>query len=317
MKNRISSSVSLGMLGLGVRLCAAMGFALVMASAACAGLFGAKEIPSTWNASTITLDGVGMEWDEDKMTEKDGLSVAAANDDKYLYIYAAALDRDSSAQLSGKFKQTFILWLDGKGGKKKNYGIKLAVMGGKEKQGEDRPRPHDEQSGERKAPEPRTISTVSYEASIVDAEGTLSSLEVEGVEFKSGLNRKKRPAFEFKVPLAKLISKNAAFVGAGFETSEIDESATPGKKDSEIGWRGGGMGGGPGGGMGGGMGGGPGGGMGGRPGGGMGGGPSGGMGGGPGGGMGGGPGGGMSGGPGASLPDPISFWLKIKLATKL
>ncbi|MCX5786235.1 MAG: hypothetical protein NTX59_11160 [Elusimicrobia bacterium] len=305
MKNRISSYSGTGRLG--VRLCAATGFALIMASTACAGLFGAKEIPSAWNESAIKVDGDGAEWDADGMTEKGGLAVSAANDDKNLYIYAAALDRDSAAQLSGIFKQTFTLWLDGKDGKKKVYGIKLEIKGVKEKEGEAKTQPSQEQSWERKMPEPRAVS---YEAGIVDKDGPLFSLDSEGVEFKSGLNRKKRPVFEFKIPLAKLISKNVAVVGAGFETSEITESSMPGKRNSESGSEGGRSGGS---GMGG---------PGGRSGGGRRGPP-------PGGGSGiGGPGGISDNGPGMggpggannsapTLPDPISFWLKIKLARKI
>jgi len=298
--------------------CAASGLAVMLVSAVSAGLFGTKEIPSAWNASTITVDGAGTEWDENGMTEKDGLSVAAANDAKYLYIYTAAMDRDSSAQLSGMFKQTFTLWLDGKGGKKKAYGIKLEIKGGRQQQKEGRAQMPGERTADRMPAEPRTISTASYEASIVDADGQIGTLASSGVEFKSGLNRRKRPVLEFKIPLAKLMEKVPGVVGVGFVVSEIDESAMPVKQgfgNSSGGGRGGRGGRGPGGGMGGG----PGGGMGGGPGGGMGG-PGGGMGGGPGGGMGDGPDGGMGGGPGGggppTLPDPINFWLKVKLASK-
>ncbi len=307
------------------RVCCAASLALVMGTAAGAGLFSAKEIPSAWNDSTVKVDGIGGEWDTDAMTEKEGLSVAAANDGKDLYIYAVAADRSSAAQLSGAFKQTFTLWLDGKGGKKKVYGIRITAQSAKSNESEARTLPPGEQQEERKRPEARVISTVSYEADMVDAEGSIGTLETEGVEFKSGLNRKKRPVFEFRIPLAKLTAKDSTGIGIGFETSEISESAMPAKKEQGA-RSGGGMEGGPGGGMsggpGGGMGGEPGGGMGGGPGGGMGGGHGGGMGGGPGGGMGGGPGGGMGGGHGAmgesapALPDPIGFWLKIKLASK-
>src|SRR3989338_810273 len=259
--------------------CAAAGLTVVLASTVSAGLFGTKEIPSAWNASTITVDGAGTEWDVDGMTEKDGLSVAAANDAKYLYIYTAAMDRDSAAQLSGMFKQTFTLWLDGKGGKKKAYGIKLEIKGGRQPQKEGRPQMPSERSADRRPVEPRTVSTSSYEASIVDADGQIGTLDSSGVEFKSGLNRRNLPVLEFKIPLAKLMEKASGVMGVGFVSSEIDESAMPQ-----------GFGNGPGGGRGGR---GPGGGMGGGPGGGMGGGPRGGLGRGPRGGLGCGPRGGM------------------------
>ena len=297
-------------------LCAATGLALAMASTACAGLFSTKEIPSAWNDSSIKIDGDGTEWEAAAMTEKDGLSVSAANDEKNLYIYAAASDRDSAAQLSGMFKQTFTLWLDGKGGKKKGYGIKLEIKGGRKLQKEGRPQMPGELSADRMQAEPRTVSTFSYEASIVDADGPLGTLDSAGVEFKSGLNRRNRPVLEFKIPLAVLMEKAPGVVGVGFAASEIDESAMPVKQGFGNGSGGGRGGRGPGGGMGGG----PGGGMGGGPGGGMGGGPGGGMGGGPGGGRGAGPDGGMGGGPGGggptSLPDPINFWFKVKLGSK-
>ena len=282
--------------GPSVRLCGAMSFVLLMASTACAGLFSAKQIPSVWNDSSIKVDGDGAEWDAAAMTEKNGLSVSASNDEKNLYIYAAALDRDSSAQLSGVFKQTFTVWLDGKGGKKKAYGIKLLIKGGRQLRTEDSRQMPEERAADKTPAEPRTVSTVSYEASIVNTNGSLGTLDSAGVEFTSGLNRRKRPLFEFKIPLTELI-ENTGVVGVGFVASEIDESVIPVKQGfgkSSGGGRGGrGMGGGPGGGMGGG------------PGGDMGGGP---------------PGGGMSSGPGGggapSLPDPIDFWLNVKLASK-
>jgi len=273
-------------------LYAATAIAFAMASNACAGLFSAKEISSAWNDSSIKIDGDGAEWDAAAMTEKDGLSVSAANDEKNLYIYAAALDRDSAAQLSGMFKQTFTLWLDGKGGKKKAYGIKLDIKGGRQLQKEGRPQMPAERSADRMPAEPRTVSTVSYETTIVDADGPIDTLDSSGVEFKSGLNRRNRPVLEFKIPLAKLMEKAPGLVGVGFAASEIDESAMPIKQGLGNSSGGGRSGRGPGGGMGGG----------------------------PGGGMGGGPEGGMGGGPGGggppSLPDAIDFWLKVKLASK-
>lgn len=132
MENRESIYSSAGRLCMG--LCAAISLTLLMGSAVSAGLFSSKEIPSAWNDLFVKVDGDGTEWDAYTMTEKDGLSVSAANDDKNLYIYVAAMDRDSTAQLSGMFKQTFTLWLDGTGGKKKAYGIKLVIKDGREKQ---------------------------------------------------------------------------------------------------------------------------------------------------------------------------------------
>ncbi|HNW44872.1 MAG TPA: hypothetical protein PKI19_10235 [Elusimicrobiales bacterium] len=297
---------------------------LLLPVPAAAGLFGTTEVKSVWNESEIKIDGSATEWADADPIEKGGLGVVAANDGSNLYLYVTALGREAEGQLSGRYKQTFTLWLDGKGGKKKAYGIKLTPQMPEMKRpvGERPSAPPSDSSsqsrGERKMSEARVSS---YTAVIVDAEGeTLAALEDDAVEFKAGLNKKKRLMFEFKLPLAKLFEKTGETIGVGVETSEIDESAMPkppsGSGDSaSSGGRGSGMGGGRSGGMGGG----PGGGMGGGPGGGMGGGPGGGMGGGPGGGMGGGPGGGSGGGPGGpsqSLPDAISFWLKVKLAVK-
>lgn len=282
--------------------CAAL--CLAGAAPAAAGLFSAREIPSAWSDPAIKVDGSDSDWDADAVTEKEGLAISAANDDKYLYIYVAALDKDSAGQLSGRFGQTFTLWLDGNGGKKKVYGIKLSAKAPQEKA--ERPGTPDEAAEGKKRPEPKQVS---YSAVMVSAGGEeLNAPETDGAEFKAGLNRKRRPVLEFKFQLAKVPGKPGPHVGLGLETSDMDKSAMPaargsGPEDGYGGRRDGRrMGGTP-------PAGGPGGGMGGPPPGGMGGGPGGGA------GMGGGQGG-PSGNGEPSLPDPINFWLKIKLAGK-
>ncbi len=57
MKNHINPKARPGRLW--STFCAAAGLAVVLASAVSAGLFGTKEIPSAWNASTIAVDGSG------------------------------------------------------------------------------------------------------------------------------------------------------------------------------------------------------------------------------------------------------------------
>lgn len=282
-------------------LCAAI--AATAAAPASAGLFSAKEVPAAWNDSAIKIDGSAAEWDEAAFTEKSGLAVSAANDDKYLYVHISALDRDSAGQLSGRFKQTFTLWLDGDGGKKRSYGVKLTpkTPSGKE----ERPSGQDAGSGDKKRPEPKAASYSSVILS--DGGDGTNSLEADGVEFKAGLNARKRPVLEFKVPLARVFDKTGQFIGLGVETSDIDSSAITVDRGSRPEGGPGGRGGGQG------MGGTP---PAGGPGGGMEGPPPGGMGGpGRGEGMGGGPGG-SAGDNAAQLPDPIGFWLRIKLAAK-
>lgn len=300
-------------------LCCAAGLAFFLAPAAQAGT------SSAWNEGSVKVDGAAGEWDEESITEKDGLAVAFANDDRDLYVYVAALDKDASAQLTGRYKQTFTLWVNGKGSRKKTFGVKLSPghrPAGVPPKGAEKdpssaapaagtpPAMDDEQAG---PPAERAASTVTYAMAIVDAEAELGALADDGVEFAAGLNRRKRTVFEFKVPLSLVTVKGKDVLSIGFETSEIDSSAMGGGKGGPAGSSGsaagsgrpGGMGGGPRGGMGGG----PGGGMGGRPGEGMGGGPGGGQ----GGSMRGGPGGSGS-GSGVAIADPIGFWLKVKLA---
>lgn len=281
-------------------------FALSLAAAALlsatsdAGLFSTKPVAAVWNEGAVKVDGDGSEWKVDAITEKDGLEVAVSNDGQDLYVYVAARDRDTAAQLTGMFKQSFTLWLDAKGAKKKAFGIKVTPemkrpVGGTRQ----------EQPKMSSSPKP------AYTAGLV-ADEKDEAAPLEGVEFKNGLTRRERPAFEFKIPLEKLTAKAGDIVGIGIETSKIDESAMPKMEGGPAGSRPSGRGGGRGDGFGpppGGMPGGGGGEMGG-PGGGM-------MGGGPGGGPGG--GGRPSGGPGgqeASLPSPLDFWLKVKLAVK-
>ncbi|HBA62090.1 MAG TPA: hypothetical protein DCZ92_14995 [Elusimicrobia bacterium] len=189
--------------------------AVLLASPAGAGLFGARQLPAKWNDSKIIVDGADGDWDEGGSIEKNGLAVAAANDDQYLYVCVRAADRDGAAQLGGAFKQSFTLWLDA-GGKKKGYGIKLDHRGG---------------APER---EPLAVSTASYTATVVDKDGPLGSLESEGIGFMPGLGKKKRLLFEFRIPLAKAAVRPGGALSLGFETSDIDESALPAGMFSEA-----------------------------------------------------------------------------------
>lgn len=282
----------------GTVLAVSLAAAALLAAAANAGLFGAKPIAAVWNEAATKADGDGSEWKADAMTEKDGLEIAVSNDGQDLYVYVAARDRDTAAQLSGMFKQSFTLWLDSKGAKKKNFGIKVTP---------EIKKPAD---GARQEP-PKMWSSPkpAYSAGLL-AGDSKAAAPLEGIEFINGFTRRERPVFEFRIPLEKLTAKNGDIVGIGIETSKIDESARPGMEGGPSGrpGRGGARGGGfgpPPGGMPGGGGrelGGPGGGM---------------MDGGPGGGPGG--GGRPKGGPGgqeASLPSHLDFWLKVKLAVK-
>ncbi|OGR37198.1 MAG: hypothetical protein A2X29_06900 [Elusimicrobia bacterium GWA2_64_40] len=272
--------------------------AALLVPAANAGLFSGKPLPAAWNDAAAKADGDGSEWKVDAMTEKDGIEIAAANDERDLYVYVAARDRDTAAQLSGMFKQSFTIWLDPKGTKKKTFGIKVTP---------EMKRP----AGAARQEQPKMGSSrkPAYTAGLVEGEDE-EAIPLEGVEFKNGLTRRERPLFELRIPLERLTAKAGDIVGIGIETSKIDESAMPkteggtagrtgrgGARGEGFGPPSGGMPGGGGGEMGG-----PGGGM---------------MGGGPGGGPGGGgrPGGG-SGGQETSLPSPLDFWLKVKLAIK-
>lgn len=282
----------------GTVLALSIAAAALLAATANAGLFSAKPIAAVWNEAATKADGDGSEWKVDAMTEKDGLEIAVSNDGQELYVYVAARDRDTAAQLSGMFKQSFTLWLDSKGAKKKNFGIRVT------------PETKKPAGGARQEP-PKMWSSLkpAYSAGLLAGDSEAAA-PLEGIEFSNGFTRRERPAFEFRIPLEKLTAKNGDTVGIGIETSRIAESAMPRMEGGPSGrpGRGGARGGGfnpPHGGMPGGGGkemSGPGGGM---------------MGGGPGSGPG--RGGLPRGGPGgqeASLPSHLDFWLKVKLAVK-
>ena len=269
----------------GVPLALSLAAVALLAATADAGIFSAKPILAAWNETAVKVDGDASEWKVAEMTEKDGLEVAVANDGLDLYVYVAARDRDTAAQLTGRFKQSFTLWLDAKSAKKKGFGIKITPEIKKP-------------AGGVRQEEPKTGSShnPAYIVGLVAGDAA-EAAPLEGIEFKNGLNRRERPVFEFRIPLEKLTAKAGETVGIGIETSKIDESAMPkmeggpaGRPGGRGGARGEGFGPTPGG----------------MPGG--------------GGGMGG-PGGGNrpGGAPGvqeASLPSPLNFWLKVKLAVK-
>ena len=202
----------------GFVFCAGVLLVFAHFSIARAGLFGSKEIASTWNASAV-VEGTQSAWYEFSLLTKNELSVAVSNDEKNLYVYVAAWDSDAAAQLSGKFGQAFTVWLDGKAGKKKVYGIRLKVKASEE---------NAEVSLSTKAKsEEKKIEgkkEIPYVAVIVDEKGPVSTLKADGVAFRTGFNWGLKPMFEFKFPLEKVLSKSAGFIGIGFETSKIDNS---------------------------------------------------------------------------------------------
>jgi uncharacterized membrane protein YgcG len=91
----------------------------------CVPLFATQQITSRWKDKEITVDGLIAEWTE-LMFVDGGISVAAFNDDRELYLAVATSDPQRRRQF---LASGLLVWLDVQGGKKERFGVRLPGNG--------------------------------------------------------------------------------------------------------------------------------------------------------------------------------------------
>jgi len=96
--------------------------AFLLAAAGC----GRPEVDSNLLNHSIEIDGTNLDWSglDVLIDEKTGSRVAVANDGTDLYLRFATVDAGIQAQV---LRYGLIVWFDGKGGKRKSFGVKYPM----------------------------------------------------------------------------------------------------------------------------------------------------------------------------------------------
>jgi len=101
-------------------LIAALAWVIIPAAAS-----ARPEIASHWRDREITVDGQDAEWSEARTYVKDAkMSIAAFNDDEYLYLCIMTNDQQVLRQA---MMQGLTIWLDPDGGKDKEFGVRFPI----------------------------------------------------------------------------------------------------------------------------------------------------------------------------------------------
>lgn len=236
----------------------------------------AVEITSKWRDKDITVDAIDNEWqDKQYYDEKTQTSIGICNDNDYLYMCLSTKDTDIQAAV---VQQGFIVWLNGKGTKAKQLGIRFPLIEEREEGGQGAPPGGEGGSapgGQGAPPGQGGPGGGSQQVSLAELK-ILTSKKDEGTTFTrddaeemgiftSMRNLNNELVYELKVPLKKtaqtpyaVMPSELNIVGVGFmiySTTTRSASGISGFGGSMSDMSSGGMGGG-GGGMGGGMGGG-------------------------------------------------------------
>jgi hypothetical protein len=246
-------------------------------------MLGASDLSSRWKDRDIQVDGLITDWSE-LVSFNDGLSIAAVNSGRELYLAIATSDAQRRSQLVAT---GLVIWLDADGGKKEKYGIRIP--------GTDIPRSgsfNGRSSGSAPDPPQPRITYIELLGPEKDARRRIE-LAVEPPILAAARIDMGTLLYELRIPLGVVEAENSPYalrvrvdrpLGLGLKTPKPDAPAEePGRGGAEgFGGRGRG-------GMGGGM-----------------------------GGMGGGRDGGMRGGMagrGLTPPKAIDRWTKLRLAT--
>jgi len=189
----------------------------------------APDFISRWRGEMpIAIDGVNQEWQGLLAPMKDTrVSIGFYNDDQYLYFCLTTGDRATRSQI---LRQGLIVWIDQRGGKKKNFGIEFPVglpgMFVVDRAGD---------TGEARAVPARPLEA-NQDRLVILGPGKndrqdLAFDEAPGIQAKIGESTGVL-VYEMRVPLAKSDGQPYAIgarpntvVGVGLETPEFNRSA--------------------------------------------------------------------------------------------
>lgn len=199
-------------------------------------------LASSWKDRGILVDGKDTEW-QDRMMQAGSIYFSVANDDDYLYLCLSTTGKITKAQLMGLFRQSFTVWFDPEGGKRRVFGLRFS---------NDSPL-----MNESLVNKIQYIKTPVFE---VIADEMINNMDIEvmknnypvatladakGVDVAAGMSMNGRKlTYELKIPLAVCgehpFAINAApgrTIGIGLETSTIDTFFMKEELDDASGYR--------------------------------------------------------------------------------
>ena len=99
---------------------------ILLIAFSCLALGGCAQfsLKSAWRDHEIVIDGKDTEW-QDRMVKQGNVAFGASNDGQFLYLCLAVTDKKSKAQLMGLFRQSFCVWFDPEGKRKKALGVRF------------------------------------------------------------------------------------------------------------------------------------------------------------------------------------------------
>ena len=197
-----------------------------------AAVMAAQPIMSRWKTGDVTVDGMIADWPE-LTSFPEGISVAASNDDRNLYLAIAASDPQRRRQLLGG---GLIVWVDPGGGHKQTYGIRVPGAGFERAEGR-RPLPPEE-GAESAAPREPRQPDITYIEVLGPGKDDRRRLELSaetGIEAAAHVENGTL-GLEVKIPLAAAPSTYAhalnaspgAVVGLGLQTPKPERTETEG-----------------------------------------------------------------------------------------
>ena len=210
-------------------------------------------LESRWRDRQIAVDGEDGEWRNAKMSVESGaLGLGLMNDERRLYLTLSLTDR---AIQGGILRQGFVVWLDPRGGKKKNLGIRFPL--GMQETADRWDRKRDTQgTGTRAGGRGRGLSAHQLQA-MFERSGEAPEMEILG----PGKDRKHRIAlaqsqdvrlkmgyangrlvYEMSMPLASetghaVGAAPGQMIGMGFEIWQLDLPVVR-RAAGKRGWRG-------------------------------------------------------------------------------
>ena len=194
---------------------------------------------SNWKENDISIDGDHTDWQiaMEYFKEKN-VTIGFQNDEKFVYICLMLHDNLMQRQV---IQQGFTVWLDVKGGKNKNFGIRYPIgMSGREfslqRPGFGQEQMIGDMNGEQYRKD--IMQSLSELEILGPGESDVSRFgvdELSGLEVEVG-NKTGVFVYELKVPLVKdeeypfaIGLKGESSIGIGFETNDSDRNKMVGR----------------------------------------------------------------------------------------
>jgi hypothetical protein len=193
-------------------------------SAASSTAWAKYEMSSQWKNRDVKIDGASSDW-ENVMGDIEGqnLSIGMMNDSTDIYLCLIIGDQ---AQQRHILRRGITLWLDGSGGKEKNFGIRFPV--GKRPNGmpmreQDTQQKPSEKAGQQMEQELLAAQTELEIRGAKDEDTKKMPLsDAEGIVLKMGIQASLL-VYEVRIPIAMIgeIKKNK--IGLGLETEKMEQ----------------------------------------------------------------------------------------------